>query len=202
MRSYYQKYVNLFKDLTKKLERTNNVDNIIKYNQDHQEMKLKFESIAFNFKDAFIQNTLEKIKNKNIKIYSQLEIINEYQKIKLDLVERIHMDLPKKFFGSFFINRFYNKIILSNFKEMSSLLFLWFDPNIEKIEKSLPGYRQELRALRRLDYLIKNNDFEGAYEILKYLNNYKDLTQNFEKKLSNHIKSHLLFDLIQEHAKI
>jgi len=178
------------------------VDNIIKYNKDNKEIISKLEKIVFNFKDDFLQKAIDTVKQKNFRIYSHIEINNEFEKIKLELIERIKKDFPRKMGRGFFVNRFYNNMILSNFKELSSFLFLGFNPKIDLVETALNGYEKEYRALKTLNYLIKTNDYEGAYEILKYLRNYNDLTKDLERKLSFHIRNQLLFDIVYEHTKI
>lgn len=200
MRTYYEKYYYLFKELNKKVKRTNNVDNIIKYNRDYKEILTKFEKIAFDFKDTLIQRALQKTHSNSLRIYSQIEIKNEFEKIKLELIHRIYGDWPRKAFGSFFINRFYNNLILPNFKEMAPLLYLWFDSKnpVNKLFSGPPG----IKPIADIDQAIGDNDYEKAFELLTNLKEHKDLTRDFEKKLSSHLKSQLIFDLISEHSKI
>lgn len=200
LRSYYEKYSSLFKEINKKVKKTNNFDNIIKYNSDYKVLLTKFEKISEEFRDTFVRKALEKSKSSQIQIYSQIEIKNEFEKIKIDLIERVLRDLPKKYCGSFFINRFYNNIILDNFKEMSPLLFLLFNPK-KPVDKARFGLTQ-YRAIGSIDNAIKQNDFEKAFELLSYLKEHKDLTKEFERKLSSQLKSHLLFDIVAEHSRI
>lgn len=80
---------------------------------------------------------------------------------------------------------------------MSPLLYFWFDPK-KPIDKSFSGYR----AIGAIDHAIDQNDFERAFEILVYLKEHKDLTKDIERKLSYHIKSQLLFDVVSEHSNI
>ena len=190
----------MFKELNKKVKKTNNVDNIIKYNRDHKELLTKLEKITFDFKDAYIQKALEKSKSNQVKLYSQIEIKNEFEKIKLELIDRIFRDLPRKAFGSFFINRFYNNIILPNLKEMNALLYLFFHPK-NHMDKSLFGCK-EYSAIGSIDYAIMQNDFERAFELLENFKEHKDLTKDLERKLSQSIKNQLLFDIVSEHSKI
>lgn len=191
----------LIQELAKKNGQTNNVENIIKYNKDFKNIISRFERLAFNFRDVFIQKALEKIRISNLKIHSEIEINNEFEKIKLDLIEKINKDLPKKAWNSFFINKFYNNVILSNFKEMPSLLYFWFNPYCD-IDKVSTGYKQEYTAFGVLNEAIKLHEYERAYECLKYLSKYRHVTQNLEKKLSNQIKKDLICSLLSEHAKI
>lgn len=201
-RGYYDKYYSLYNELSKKIQKTNNVDNIIKYNKDNKEIISRLEKIVFNFKDDFLQKIIETVKQNNFRLYSHIEINNEFEKIKLELLEKIQKDLPRKMGRGFFINRFYNNMILSNFKELSPLMYLRFNPKIDLLEKASDGYRKEYRALGRLNHLIKTKDYEGAYETLKYLKNYNDITKDLEKKLSFHLRNQLLFDIVSEHTKI
>ena len=192
----------IFNELIKKLNKTNNVENVLKYNKDYKEILSNFEKITFNFKDDFMLNILNKVNKKNIRIFTEIEINNEFEKIKLELIERIHKDLPKRYFGNFFLNRFFNNVILSNFKEMSPIMFLWHNPTVDLIKENDCLYSKEFKALGYLNFYIKNANYEKAYENLKYLNRFKDLTVNLEKKLSENIKKNLILNLISEHMKI
>ncbi len=200
LRTYYEKYSNLFTELNKKVKRSNNIDNIIKFNRDHKEIINKFENIVYDFKDTFIQKAIKKCKSNQVRIYSQIEIKNDFEKIKIELIDRIFRDWPKNLFGSFFINRLYNNILLPNYKEMTPLLYFCFDAK-NHVDK-MPLKFSEYRAIGSIDYAIHQNDFERVFELLNYLKEHKDLTQDFEKKLSYHIKSQLLFGIVSDHSKI
>jgi hypothetical protein len=202
MRGNYEKYNSILAELIRKIGKTNNIDNMLKYNKDYLSFLEKFNEIIFNFKDEFLEKSLKKTQEEKLRVFSHIEIYNEFEKIKGDLLENIHKDLPKKKGYNYFINRFWNGIFVSNFKDLQYFIFLRNDSLRKKPEDDRSIYKKEHWAVMALNYGIKRGDYKLCYEALGSLKGYENLTGNLEKKLTMIMKRDLFKDLIREHAKI
>lgn len=208
MRGNYEKYNSILAELIRKIGKTNNVENIIKYNKDYLSFLDKFNEIIFNFKDEFLEKSLKKTQEEKLRVFSYIEIYNEFEKIKGDLLENIHIDLPRKKGYNYFINRFWNGIFVSNFKDFQYFIFsrnesLRKKPEIDaNANGNGASYKMEYWALMTLNYGINKGDYKLCYEALGNLKGYEKITGNLEKKLTMIMKRDLFKDMIREHAKI
>jgi hypothetical protein len=230
MKGNYEKYNSILGELVRKIGKTNNMDNMLKYNKDCKSFLDKFNEIIFNFKDEFLEKSLKKMQEEKLRVFSYIEIYNEFEIIKVDLLENIYKDLPKKRGHNYFFNRLWNGIFLSVYKDMQyftfsrndslrkkpevdgsnkfnnkylDLLFNKLNPlNLFKNESYKNNFNIEYWALMTLDYGIKKGDYRLCYEALGSLKGYEKLTGNLEKKLTMIIKRDLFKDLIKEHSKI
>lgn len=202
MKGNYEKYNSILAELIRKIGKTNNIENMLKYNKDYLSFLGKLKEIVFNFQDEFLEKSLKKTQEEKLRIFSKIEISNEFEKIKGELIENIHKDLPKKKGFNYFLNRFWNGLFVSNFKDFSHFIFQRNDSLQNKPEEFSSNYRKEFWAIMTLNYGIKNSDYKLCYEALGYLKEYKFLTNDLERKLTMIMKRDLFRDVLIEHAKI
>lgn len=183
-------------DIIYNLRKTNNTHNILAYNKSISYLNQKLTQLSEVSDDDFTKN-LVKILSSSKRFYSNVEIFNEWQLIKRELLYNVVYSEIKQHFSD---EKY--PLAISKAASFSAELIYWITSKIPfYLIQSDKSCMKKLSACDRLYYGIRDEDYTSAFSGLKDLKdvNSNGLLNKLGFKLAVMTKQENSIDLLKNH---
>lgn len=178
-----------------KILKTNNKKNLEQLNQLYSNLKKKLIPIFERTNDKFSLEILRNSTSSANRIYSHVEIENEFEAIKRELFYEIlllHFNSNPNLKS---VSPFLSKI----FSPAANFYLNKYDPWLCDIEERDSEGRKLLKALNFLADNIQHRKYPEAYKSLQHFKNHERLTSNLKNKLEVMTREAFAIDTLKHH---
>ena len=156
----------------------------------------KLYQLSSIFEDDYTRSVLENSSLFQNRIHSKSEMLNDFDKIKSDLLFDI-IFYNKKKQSNFLLPKFF---IAHFFSKFTNVWFNLYDPVFNQINEEDSEVVKKIKALNFLDYYLKNENYLEAYHYLKYLIKEHHLrVKELSDKIEVMTKHEIVIDLLENH---
>ena len=182
------------KKIYDQIVKTNNRKNLELFNNIYDNLKKKLISICEETKDEFSLDILNSSAIKQ-RIFSHVEIENEFESIKRDLF----YEILTVHFNSNATLKLLSPYLASVVSYSAKLFLNKYDPWLDKIEESDSDFKKLFKAYNFLADNIKYRNYPDAFKCMKYFEDQENLTANLRNKLELMTKEAMAIELLKKH---